>query len=287
MATAGKVVSPAGPKPASPGALRVLSLNLAHGRKDALNQMLLNDEDIKRNLNEVALMLNKTGADVVALQEADGPSRWSGGFDHVALLAGQAGYPWYSRATHAKSWLFDYGTALMSNIPFSEHINHAFQPTPPSLTKGLTLGQIAWRPYGRKDPVHIDIVSVHLDFSRDSVRAKQVAEVAGLLSKRGHPLIVVGDFNSDWLSNASVVVELARRCGMRAYQPMAEDLATYRSSGRRLDWMLISEELEFLSHEVLPEVVSDHQAVVADIGLKAAYGSRPLAPQSSASRCTP
>jgi endonuclease/exonuclease/phosphatase family metal-dependent hydrolase len=55
---------------------------------------------------------------------------------------------------------------------------------------------------------------------------------------------------------------------MQAYQPKADNLGTYRSNGRRLDWILISDDLEFLNHSVLPDVVSDHHAVMADIGLK-------------------
>ena len=35
---------------------------------------------------------------------------------------------------------------------------------------------------------------------------------------------------------------------------------------RRLDRVLISETLEFISYEVLPDVLSDHKAVVVEIG---------------------
>jgi endonuclease/exonuclease/phosphatase family metal-dependent hydrolase len=250
------------------GPLTVLTLNLAHGRKDALNQVFLSREAVESNLVEVAALLRDAGADVVALQEADGPSRWSGGFDHVATIAAQANYPWQSRGSHAKTWLFDYGTALLSRVPFTDHLDHAFRPSPPSMTKGLTLGQLAWRPDPEAGPIHVDIVSVHLDFSRGGVRKQQVAEMAAVLSDRTNPMVVLGDFNSDWSSNDSVVTELARRCGMQVYRPMAGDLATYPSSGRRLDWVLISDDLEFLRHEVLPHVVSDHHAVVATVGLR-------------------
>lgn len=248
--------------------LRILSLNLAHGRNDAINQMLVSREQINRNLAAIAVLLRRTGADIVTLQEADGPSRWSGGFDHVSLLANQADYGWYTRASHAQTWLFDYGTAVLSRVPFKESLNHAFQPTPPSMTKGFSLVEIPWRTKAEVDPVLIDVISVHLDFSRDSVRARQIAEITAVLAKRRNPLIVMGDFNSDWLSEDSVVTELARRCGLQAYQPMAENLPTYFASGRRLDWVLISDELEFLSHAVLPDAISDHQAIVADIGWK-------------------
>lgn len=47
------------------------------------------------------------------------------------------------------------------------------------------------------------------------------------------------------------------------HQPEAENMVTYASSGRRLDWLLISEEFEFVHYAVLPDVVSDHFAVSA------------------------
>jgi hypothetical protein len=35
---------------------------------------------------------------------------------------------------------------------------------------------------------------------------------------------------------------------------------------RRFDWMLITDELEFIHYAMLSDVVSDHRAVVASIG---------------------
>jgi endonuclease/exonuclease/phosphatase family metal-dependent hydrolase len=63
-----------------------------------------------------------------------------------------------------------------------------------------------------------------------------------------------------------VIRKLIRRSGLQAYRPEALDLGTYGS--RRLDWILISADLEFNSYKVLPDVVSDHRGVVAEIGMK-------------------
>lgn len=267
------------------GTLRVLSLNIAHGRKDALNQMLLGKDEIERNLADIAALLRDAGAHVVALQEADGPSRWSGEFDHVATLAEQARYPWHARGSHARTWAFDYGTALLSRVPLTEESSHAFPPSPPSMTKGMMVGQVEWQPTGAAHPLRVDIVSVHLDFSRESVRKRQVDEMAKFLSGRANPVIVLGDFNSDWFDTGdrSVVTALARRCDMHAYQPHATDLGTYPSSGRRLDWVLISGELEFLRYQVLPQLVSDHKAVVAEIGYRGGANAQVAA---GATRCS-
>lgn len=254
--------------------LKVLTLNIAHGRKDAMNQVFLGETTIRSNLADAAALLKSTGADIVALQEADGPSRWSGNFDHVALLAQLAEYPWYSRATHAQNWLFDYGTALLSRYEFTQMLSHKFDPSPPTPTKGFILGQIAWRSdqNGISSAV-IDIVSIHLDFSRKNVRRQQVAELIEILSNRKNPVILLGDFNSDWSSETSIVRELTRRCGLHAYRPAANDLGTYRNHERRFDWILVSKALEFKNYTVLPEVVSDHFAVVAEVILRGGENS--------------
>ena len=246
--------------------LKVMMLNLAHGRKDGLNQLLKSAATIRRNLDEIASVIDKHGADVVALQEADAPSFWSGGFDHVALLADQAGYPFFESSNQANSWFFSYGTALLSRATLSGVVHHTFRPTPPTMNKGYTLGQVVWQA-GRVEPVRVDIVSVHLDFSRKRVREQQSAELSETLAGRGNPIIIMGDFNSDWSADEQVVRALAERADLQVYRPEAEDLATY-SDTKRYDWILVSKQLEFVSFEVLPDILSDHSAVVAEIAMQ-------------------
>lgn len=249
--------------------LKLMTLNLAHGRKDSMNQLFLTKAEIRNNLEDIAALLNRLGIDIVALQEADAASRWSGNFDHVALFAQQAGFAAKIHTTHASSWLFSYGTALLSRLPFTASLQHTFQPSPPTLNKGFTLGQIAWSPSDNADKsILLDIVSVHLDFSRKSVRERQTAELKNTISDRGHPMIILGDFNSDWFADEKVIRALTEKNRFHVYRPEARDLGTYNSSNRRLDWILISKQLEFKSLTILPEIVSDHFAVVAEIGMK-------------------
>jgi len=250
------------------GILKIITLNVAHGRNQAANQLLLDEADIQQNIVNIARVLKRVRADVVALQEADGPSSWSGNFNHVELLAREAGYPWYYRANHAESWLFSYGTAILSRLPVAEIMQHTFNPSPPTLNKGFLLSKISWTDNSKNDVVvPIDIVSVHLDFSRHSVRDKQIAELSAALSDRVNPTIILGDFNSEWLAQESIVKSLAEEAGMSAYKPLADNLNTYKSA-KRYDWIMISNELAFVSYEVLPDLISDHLAVVAEIMLK-------------------
>lgn len=249
------------------GVLKLLSLNVAHGRKDATNQIFVSKQVIEQNLIDIATVLKKQNADVVALQEADGPSRWSGNFDHVQLIAKQAAYPWYYRAVNAHSLIYNYGTAILSRWPVSETLAYNFKPSPPTVNKGFLLVQMQWIPNpATHEAVAIDIISVHLDFSRQKVRQQQITEMRQLVSERQNPLIILGDFNSEWFAEQSVVKKLAEQAKLKVYKPLAENMHTYQS-GSRLDWVLISSELEFVSYKVLADELSDHSVVVAEIQL--------------------
>ena len=249
--------------------LRVVTLNMAHGRKDARNQMLLKEETIRKNLLELGRLLDRAEADIVALQEADAESAWSGKFNHVELLAESTSYPCYEHGIHASNRFYDFGTALLSPHPFDGGFTHSFEPSFPTTTKGFTLAALNWNPEGRlAQPLSVKFVSVHLDFSRRSVRRSQIDEMVTILGNMEGPMILLGDFNTDWQTEDSSLQHLATRLGMSVYEPHAEGLATYGDKGARLDWILISDELGFSRYAVYPDVVSDHYAVAAEIVLR-------------------
>ena len=254
--------------------LRVASLNMAHGRKDGRNQMFLKDEVIRSNLSDVADGMNDSEAHVIALQEADAASRWSGNFDHVAFLSEASRYPCNFHGIHASNRYYDFGTALLSVQPFEGAFSHSFKPSKPTTTKGFVLAALSWNPAGELDqPIRIKVGSVHLDFSRRSVRRSQIDEMVAVLSKIEGPMILMGDFNTDWQTEDSSLRYLADQLDLSVFKPHADGLSTYGDKGARLDWILISEELEFQSYAVVPAVMSDHYAVAAEIILKAQPGS--------------
>ena len=246
--------------------LRVASLNIAHGRKDSINQLFVSEDGFRRNLDEVARVLDEYRPHVVALQEADAESRWSGGFDHVSYLASAAGYPWQVHEANAENWLFSFGTALLSLLPLTETVTHTFEASPPTLDKGFVLAQIHWSSDDGKLTRKVDILSVHLDFSRQSVRKQQIREMVDLISSRKNPTIIMGDFNSEWLAEESVIKELAQKSRFVTYMPVSTLYATYKN--KRLDWILISNDMEFVSYRVLPDTLSDHAMILAEISFK-------------------
>lgn len=248
-------------------AVKVLSLNMSHGRNTALNQIFVEKERTYRNLDKIAMLLDAVNPDVVALQEADAPSRWSGNFDHVAYVAQQSGFPCLVHGLHSRTWISGYGTALLSRSRPVESASIKFSPSWPSKQKGFVSARLVWSVGQQR--VSITFVSVHFDFLRASVRDRQVNEMVASLSDIDGPLVLMGDLNSQWVQEESPVRKLADELNLRTFYPERSTLGTYKElSGKRLDWILISRELEFRDYKVLPDVVADHFAVYAEIAYR-------------------
>jgi endonuclease/exonuclease/phosphatase family metal-dependent hydrolase len=202
------------------------------------------------------------------LQEADGPSFWSGNFDHVGYLAGLGAFAQHVRGDHVRGPQLAYGTALLSARELRDPLTVRFQPGLSPLPKGFIVCAIQW-PGGAG--LQVDVVSVHLDPFNPSLRRKQASELIETLRTRALPVIVMGDFNTDWQEQGSGLRLIAETLRLKAYQPHNTQLHTFPALGRRLDWILISEHFEFLSHEILPAGLSDHRGVSARLGLAARF----------------
>jgi endonuclease/exonuclease/phosphatase family metal-dependent hydrolase len=246
--------------------LDLVTLNVAHGRGKALNQILVGEARHRQNLDDVAVLFNQIDAHVIALQEADAPSLWSGGFDHVEYLSTLSGYSSYVHGYHADNRIYSFGAALLSPFLLTETASHAFASSPPTTTKGFVRATVLWQS-GTAPARLVTLVSVHLDFSRRKVRDAQIDEMTKQLSGVDTPIIIMGDFNAEWTASDSPVREVAQEFGLLAYTPTDEGQETYKDK-KRLDWILISEDLQFVDYAVLPDVVSDHLAVIAKIAWK-------------------
>jgi endonuclease/exonuclease/phosphatase family metal-dependent hydrolase len=243
--------------------LTLVNLNIAHGRRTSLNQILVSNEKTKINLRQIADFLNEVDADIVAVQEADGPSWWSGNFDHVAFLANGGKFPQFVHELHAHVWIGHYGTAVLSRLPMRAGYALTFPPSPPTTRKGFTLAEVEW--HNGANTVIIDVVSVHLDFSRKSVRKEQLKEIRDTLLKRNHPMIIMGDFNSEWIAGKLTQEHTGDSVSLHTFFDGGKSLGTYKN--KRLDWILVSKAFSIDAYEVSPHRLSDHLAVVAKIRL--------------------
>ena len=246
--------------------LRLVTLNLAHGRKRGPHQALQARTRLEQNLREVAAALLHASPDIVALQEADGPSSWSGNFDHVATLAELIEHEHHFRGEHGLFEVGDlrlnYGTALLSQQQLVEPESHAFDRNWRD-TKGFVVARVAVPQW---NDLEVDVVSVHLDFLAPNVRRQQIAHMAEVIGRRDRPTVLLGDLNTGDRATQKLLLE---KLGLRSCPISRTPTFPSIRPLRRLDWVLVSEDLEFASeHIVLPHRVSDHLAVVADLKLR-------------------
>lgn len=252
------------PPPQQP--LRVMTLNIAHGRKDGFHQVFQFSSTIRSHLDLIADMIRREDPDIVALQEADGPCWWSGKLDHVQYLADKTGMAYCFRGAHMKLFFLSYGTAILSKYPLSNNESISFPSSWPTPPKGFVVSKITW------NGLEVDVVSLHLDFLRASVQREQIGMIVDKLKERSRPAaIVMGDFNCDWDGTESPLRILCQELGLKAFRPTkTEGLESYGLLGHelRLDWILLSSnEEDFSQYNVIPDIVSDHRAVMSEVRL--------------------
>jgi endonuclease/exonuclease/phosphatase family metal-dependent hydrolase len=162
---------------------------------------------------------------------------------------------------HVDGLGLSYGTALISNLELKNTKAVTFDPALSPIPKGFVVSTINWP--GNVELV-VDIVSVHLDFTNKAIRRMQAMELIDTLKQRKNPMILMGDFNAGWQRD-SVVRHISQALGLSAYHPTEPGLETFPAFGERLDWILVSPEISFRSYQVLPDKVSDHRGVIAEL----------------------
>ena len=76
----------------------------------------------------------------------------------------------------------------------------------------------------------------------------------------------MGDLNSEFAANSQLIPLLEDSLGLSTWQPHVE-VVTFPKLQKRLDWVLVSRDIEIVTHEVLPDTLSDHRAIVAELRL--------------------
>ena len=86
-----------------------------------------------------------------------------------------------------------------------------------------------------------------------------------VLGSRTNAVIILGDFNSNWQTTDSVIRVLAKCSNAQVFEPNSINHGTYKQGKHRLDWALLSEDLQFKQYQVLPDIVSDHRAIIVEV----------------------
>ena len=245
--------------------LRVLTLNIAHGRKNGVHQILHRKEKLISNLDDIVRVLKKHNPQIVALQEADAASFWSGNFDHVKYIAQRSEFKYWVHGKHVENRNLCYGSAILSTFPLFDSDSHIFKNSIVTMQKGFTIASII---INRQKKEKIDLISLHLDAVSSKIRKKQAKEIIEKVKDRKNNLMIMGDFNVSWKKNNSAVQLIATQLGLKLYFPKKDKtFPTFKKIKRRIDWIMISKQFSFINHLTLPDNISDHFAVFAEINI--------------------
>jgi endonuclease/exonuclease/phosphatase family metal-dependent hydrolase len=249
--------------------LRVMTLNIGHARGTGTNQMLQAADTARTNLDSIVLQLKLEAPDVVSLQEIDKQSFWNGRFDHVSFIAEQGAFTQSVSGTHVKSVGLDYGTALVARLDLGSPESVVFNPSDVSAPKGFIVSSIRWP---GNECIEVDVVSAHLDPVSAVTRREQAAEIIATLKQRNRPVILTGDFNGGWHHSKSALRKMAEELGLHPFEPDDLSMVTFPKHNRRLDWILVSSEINFESYRVVETQVSDHLGVISDLSINRGCG---------------
>jgi endonuclease/exonuclease/phosphatase family metal-dependent hydrolase len=238
-----------------------MTLNIVHGTRVSLPSSLFTRRFVLARLTRIAHAARAAGVDVLALQEADGDTR----FDRSHAIARTAGLA----TVIAPPREAQHGATLLARAPLAPLSAHRFAARRLD-AKGFVLARAA-----TPDGHEIDVASIHLHVLSRRVRSAQIdafaAGVREVHRDRGkRPLLVLGDLNDGFEGSAREL------CDRLALHTVDTDSPTYTDLGLRLrlDWVLASHELEITQHRVLAPGLSDHRAIVADVRVRRAGGAR-------------
>jgi endonuclease/exonuclease/phosphatase family metal-dependent hydrolase len=253
--------------------LRLVTFNIAHGRGLTPIQGLTSLRKLRLNLRRIADLLSKLGADVVALQEIDECSVWSGSFDHLDYLRAHAGFPHAAFGiNNRRAGLVNlcYGNAILSRFPIDATETIAFGQRRVG-EKGFLFAEI--NVGGRIVP----IVNLHLHFSSRRKRLVQldhlVTWLRGKERERGGgwsiPPIVCGDFNNPDTRDDATAALLSHLgdYGDYALHPLMGRTFPSPLPRRALDFVFIPPGCRLVHSEVVRSFLSDHRPVMVEFSV--------------------
>ncbi|OGZ06901.1 MAG: hypothetical protein A2942_00345 [Candidatus Lloydbacteria bacterium RIFCSPLOWO2_01_FULL_50_20] len=246
----------------------LFNLNIMHGRnrKSALWPLAVDRDEIEQNLKNICECVHTYNPDFVALQEIDRTSILSGGINQFEFLNKRLRYPYRFFAPSCSiGSLFVSGNTLFSKYPLVNCESFQFAPAFPTDRMGFVIAD-ATLPNGTL----VSIASIHLvylDWLRLDSRGQELLLVEKVTAARKGNIVLAGDFNCDLVGNEPSLRNFIEKLDLQAYRPLSNDSATYPSWNpiRRIDWILASKNLNFISYKTLHNKISDHFAILANL----------------------
>lgn len=241
------------PAPAPDTTFRVMTYNIHHGE----------GLDGKVDLQRIADLIQREGADIVALQEVDKGTERTARRDLGAELAALTGMTCvFSNNFHYQGG--EYGNAVLTRFPVKRWTNQHYQMLRPGEQRGIL--QLVLDLHGRE----VVFMNTHIDYRGDDAeRWSNVGEIEALVKQHGKPIILCGDFND--VPDSRVCRRLAETFDDTWVRAGEGDGLTIPADKprKRIDYIWISRGAPFTPVKawVPRSLASDHLPVVAEFQL--------------------
>lgn len=205
----------------------------------------------RRHLELIAQALREF--DIVGVQEADAGSFRTGYLNQARFLAMRARFPhWYSQVTREVGNIARMTCSLLSRLPWVNLTQHRLPAS--------RHGRVAIEATLRLGDHHLAVIVTHLSL-RQASRQQQMHFLAQRLN-RHKSAILMGDLNCG--ADAQELADLLQhtRLILPATSPLT--FPSWRPR-RRLDHILVSDDLCVEDMQALPLVCSDHLPVAARV----------------------
>lgn len=239
--------------------------------------------DGRLDLDRIADLLERTGADLIGLQEVDRHRRESTDYeDQIGRLAAaldvESAYG--AALTAPKTMESDgepreYGIAVLSRFPILDHVVYGLPHGPDAERRVLLETRVD------VEGTPVTFATTHFGLSADD-RRRQAEAIVERSDAIATPRLLVGDINAGPDSSPLEVLtqrfrDVGRATGIGTdptfpspYVQPAPDgphLEVYEPD-RRLDYVLADSDFDPIDAKVVESLASDHSAVVADLELR-------------------
>jgi len=236
--------------------LTVITYNIHHGR----------GIDGEINIERIANVINKSKADIVALQEVDIHTARSGNIDIVQALSNKTGLKHTSFGLNLEFEGGTYGNAILSRYPIENNQNHHFKNISGEQRGVLT----AVIDINNED---ILFVNTHLDHT-DSDESERVLYAEKIRDEiiphyNQNTIILAGDLND---VPGSTTYHIINNCLQDAWARVGTGdgfTIPVQNAARRIDYIFYSGNIKPVYAETIQTEASDHLPVV----VKFMYGN--------------
>ncbi len=212
---------------------------------------------------QLADLVKKEAPDIIALVEVDGGSVRSGFMPQWQEIIELGGYSVLAMNKYLPGSIWNRAPILgmhMSAVLYYESIGT------PSFCESLYFSIGMKRLVLRFSASDYDLYLVHmaLDFPTRSI---QHSELQLMIQKRslGRPVIVAGDFNS--FGSRDELNSLCEMAGLQFGSRTPLDTYPAYKPEKELENILVSKSVKVVSCEVLPNIISDHRALLMNLEL--------------------